>query len=298
MTVSSGIAFAQEATTSATDFWSDPFNDPLFPLYMVIGFVFLVALLVVAVAFYMIKVLNVFVRKVAEDRAAKLGIPYKPEQGFWLTFWNRINAFKPVEKEADILLDHNFDGIKELDNHLPPWWTWLFYITIVWSVIYLVVYHVSDTLPLQDEEYQQEVSLAEQQKQQLTSLQPQESIDEAALAFENDSEIIQRGRKVYATNCASCHNPEGQGGIGPNLTDQYWLHGGSITNIYQTIKVGVPEKGMIPWGPVLSPSQIRDVSFYIMSIQGTNPSNPKEPQGALYVPDSKLATPDSVKSTN
>ena len=287
-------AFAQEAVP-AKSFWSDPFNDPLFPLYAVFASMFIVALLVLFVAFYILKVLNLFVQKAAEERAAKLGIEYVPAPSAWSTFWDKINALKPVEKEAEILLDHNYDGIKELDNHLPPWWKWLFYGTIAWSFVYLFIYHWSDNLPLQDEEYQNEVALAQEQRAKLLATQPVVVIDENTLAYDANAELIIKGKQVYAINCASCHSAQGQGGIGPNLTDDYWIHGGGVKNIYTTIKNGVQEKGMIPWGPVLSPEQIRDVSFYIMSLKGSNPPDPKAPQGTIYI-DEAAVIADSVKT--
>ncbi|MDL5048878.1 cbb3-type cytochrome c oxidase N-terminal domain-containing protein [Oscillatoria amoena NRMC-F 0135] len=268
--------------TEPAGFWRDPLSDPLFPFYVVIAFVFVVALLVVIVAFYMLQVLNVFIRKGEEEKAAKAGKVYAPEPGAWTKFWNRINGYRPIEKEPEIMLAHNYDGIKELDNHLPPWWTWLFYGTIVWGAVYLVVYHVTNSLPLMDEEYQNEVSVAQEQKAKLLAAQPALAIDENTLVYEHDEQIIKNGRQVYVVNCASCHMPDGQGSIGPNLTDEYWLHGGSVKDIFKVIKDGVQEKGMIPWGPVLSPQQIRDVTFYIKSIKGTNPPNPKAPQGELF----------------
>ncbi len=289
------VAFGQEAAP-VKSFWDDPISDPLFPLYIVVTFVFIVALLVVLVAGYMLQVLNVFIRKAAEEKAAATGIPYVPEVGLWTKFWNSINDLRPVEKEADIMLDHNYDGITELDNHLPPWWKWLFYATIVWGIGYFIVYHVMDSMPLSDQEYQNELTLAQEQKAKLLASKPAVVIDENALQYSNDETIIQSGRKVYVTNCASCHLANGEGSIGPNLTDEYWLHGGSIKNIYATIKNGVQEKGMIPWGPVLAPEQIRDVSFYIMSIRGSNPANPKPPQGTLYKEEATPAPADSVKA--
>jgi cytochrome c oxidase cbb3-type subunit 3 len=287
--------FAQEAAP-AKSFWNDPFNDPLFPLYAVFAFMFLVTLLVIFVAFYILKVLNLFVVKAAEERAARLGIVYTPAPSAWSKFWIWINDFKPVEKEAEILLDHNYDGIKELDNHLPPWWKWLFYGTIIWGGVYLVVYHWSDSLPLQDEEYQNEVAIAQEQRAKFLATQPMVVIDENTLAYDANADIIAKGKKVYAINCSSCHNPLGEGSIGPNLTDDYWIHGGGIKNIYATVKNGVQEKGMIPWGPVLSPEQIRDVSFYVMSLKGTNPPNAKAPQGALYVEETTPVVTDSVRA--
>jgi len=275
-----GPLLAQDATPAS--FWSDPLKDPLFPFYVVIAFVFVVALLVVIVAIYMLQVLNVFIRKAEMEKAVQAGKAYVPQPGAWTRFWTWINGYRPIEKESEIMLDHNYDGIKELDNHLPPWWTWLFYGSIVWGAIYLVVYHVTDSLPLMEEEYQAEVSLAQEQKAKLLAAQPALAIDENNLIYEADEKIIKNGRQVYVVNCASCHMPEGQGNIGPNLTDDYWLHGGSVTDIYKVIKNGVQEKGMIPWGPVLSPQQIRDVTFYIKSIKGSNPPNPKAPQGELY----------------
>lgn len=289
-------SFAQEAA-QAKSFWSDPFNDPLFPLYAVFALMFIVAVLVFLVALYILKVLNLFVQKAAEERAAKLGITYVPEPSAWSTFWLKINALKPVEKEAEIMLDHNYDGIKELDNHLPPWWKWLFYGTIAWSLVYIVVYHWSDTLPLQEEEYQNEVTVAQEQRAKFLATQPMVVIDENTLAYDANTEFIEKGKKVYGINCASCHMAQGEGSIGPNLTDEYWIHGGGIKNIYATVKNGVQEKGMIPWGPVLSPEQIRDVSFYIMSLKGSNPPNPKAPQGTKYVDEvTPVVVTDSLKT--
>jgi cytochrome c oxidase cbb3-type subunit 3 len=276
------VALQAQEAAPARGFWSDPLSDPLFPFYVVIGFVFVVALLVVIVAAYMLQILNVLIRKTEEDKATAQGIVLEPEIGVWQKFWNWINGYRPVEKEAEIMLDHNYDGIKELDNYLPPWWKWLFYGTIAWSAVYLLAYHVTDSLPLMDQEYQNEVALAQDAKAKLAASKPAVTIDENTLVYEAKEEIIIAGKKVYDTNCASCHMPQGQGSIGPNLTDEYWIHGGGTKNIYATVKNGVQEKGMIPWGPVLSPEQIRDVTFYIISIQGSNPPNPKAPQGTVW----------------
>ncbi|NBW39228.1 MAG: cytochrome oxidase subunit III, partial [Cytophagia bacterium] len=132
-------------------------------------------------------------------------------------------------------------------NHLPPWWKWLFYGTIAWSVVYLVVYHITDSVPLQQEEYNNEVALADEQIRKIRAAEPVAAIDEAALTYTADAELISKGALVFKNNCVSCHKEKGEGSIGPNLTDEYWLHGGSIQNIFATIKNGVPEKGMIAW---------------------------------------------------
>jgi len=286
--------YAQDETVAegTSGFWSDPMNHPLFPLYALTAFIFLVVLVVVVVAFYLIKVLNLLIERAAMERAERLGGPYVPAKTGWQKLMQRLTRSTPVEKEADIMLDHSYDGIRELDNHLPPWWTWLFYATIIWSVGYMIVYHVTDSLPLSIEEYQADV----EKVQKLRASQEVVQIDENTLEYTDDAELISKGKEVYMSNCASCHRNDGGGGVGPNLADDYWLHGGSIKNIYATIKNGVPEKGMISWAPILKPEEMRDAAFFIMSLRGTSPAGGKEPQGELYTPEQKPAEtkPDSV----
>ncbi len=259
---------------------NDPLSDPLLPFYIVTGFVFVVALLVLGIAVYLLQILNMLIRM--QQTKPETAGEKEVQPSLWQRFWVWINGYRPIEKEAEIMLDHNYDGIRELDNHLPPWWKWLLYGSFIWGAIYLIVYHVTDTFPLMDEEYQLEVAKAAAQKAKLAATQPAETIDENTLVYQPDELILASGKKIYAINCASCHMPEGQGSIGPNLTDDYWIHGGSIKDIYLTIKNGVPEKGMISWAPVLTPAQMRDVAFYVKSLRGTNPPNPKAPQGELY----------------
>lgn len=287
------IAYPQETTPAS--FWDDPFSHPLFPFYMLMLFIFIVILLVLAVALYMIKVLRIFIERTARERAEKMGVPYVAEPSWWNKLQQRLTRSTPVEKEEVIMLDHNYDGIRELDNHLPPWWKWLFYGTIVWAAIYLVLYHVTQSLPLSTEEYQAQVGDFEK----LRSKQPLATIDENALEFTHDQAIIDNGKKIFSTNCGSCHRSDGGGDVGPNLTDNYWLYGGSIKNIFATIKNGKPENGMISWAAILKPEEIRDVAYYVMSIRGQNPPNPKAPQGTLNVEgqDSQQQKTDSVSIT-
>jgi cytochrome c oxidase cbb3-type subunit 3 len=165
----------------------------------------------------------------------------------------------------------------------------------------MIVYHVTDSMPLQTEEYQAEVAAAEIQIANYKATQPtEEAVDLAKLEYNADVEIIAAGKKIFDGHCASCHLADGGGMIGPNLVDEYWLHGGSILDIYTTIQVGVPEKGMISWKGVLNPEQIRAATFYIMSLQGTTPANPKAPQGEKYVPakvEESVAPADSVETS-
>lgn len=286
------LLFAQEAVESTSGFWKDPIADPLLPLYVVSAFVLIVMLLVFVVAIYMLRILNMFVEKTARERAEKLGIQYKPAPTWWQRIDRKLTNATPMEKEATIMLDHNYDGIKELDNHLPPWWKWLFYFTIAWSAVYLVAYHVTDTWPLMAQEYDREVALAQEKINSFRASQPTVQIDESSLEYTADAELISSGKKVFDSQCVSCHRNDGGGGIGPNLTDEYWLHGGTVSEIYATVKNGVPEKGMISWAPVLRPEEMRNVAFFIMSIRGTNPVNGKGPQGELF--KTEFAKPDST----
>ena len=281
---------------SAQDAPKSFMNDPLFPLAVIGLFVFVVVILVLISAVMLLRVLNIMVRNAGMEKAAKLGIPYVPDQSWLEKLWMDMNATIPLTEEKNIELDHNYDGIRELDNHLPPWWKWLFYATIVWGVIYFAVYHISSSLPLSEEEYHNEVAAAEEQARILKASQPQAVVDENTLVFTNDADVIAKGKAVFGSNnCASCHRNDGGGNmVGPNLTDQYWINGGEIKNLFLTIKNGRVEKGMPAWGKVMSQQDVRDVAFYVMSLQGTNPKDAKAPQGEKFEPK-EAAPADSTK---
>ncbi len=276
LALASPAVHAQNATVAVD-------NTTIF--YVVTGFVFIIAVLVLIVSVVVLQLLKTFVRQQAEQLAAERGEVYVEEEGLWKKFWDKINDFRPVEEERELVLDHNYDGIRELDNHLPPWWKWLFYVTIIFAVVYLAAYHVFDTLPLQEEEYMAQMEAAEEAASARMASLPESNIDESNVVMVEDAGLLSKGKQVYNNNCAQCHKDTGAGGIGPNLTDDYWLHGGSIQDIFRTIKVGVPEKGMISWEPLLSPDQMQNVASYIITLKGTNPPNAKEPQGELYVPE-------------
>lgn len=205
----------------------------------------------------------------------------------WSKLMQKLTDSKPIEKEADILLDHDYDGIHELDNHLPPWWKWMFYITIFWSVLYIINYHIA---PLWNEGYSQtaeynaemenaEKALAEYRKTAA------DQVDETNVELLTDDAALAKGKSKYIEVCAACHGDLGQGGIGPNLTDAYWIHGGDFKSVFKTIKYGVLEKGMISWKDEMKPSEIQAVTSYIFTLQGSNPAGAKEPQGTLYTPE-------------
>jgi cytochrome c oxidase cbb3-type subunit 3 len=287
---SSAMAQTAEAAKS-TSIW----DDPMIMFYVVAGFLFVVSLLVLTVALYMWQVLSILARKAAEEKAAKEGKVFVPEPGLLENLWNNLNAFQSKEKEATLVMDHNYDGITELDNHLPPWWKWLLYITIIWGGFYLLAYHVFDTLPLSNSEYETELAVAAEQAKALKAANPGPQIDEATVEVTTDAVALADGKQTFLGTCASCHRRDGGGDIGPNLTDDYWKHGGSIKDIFKVVKNGVPNTNMVAWGGVMSPEAIRNVSSYVMSLKGSNPENPKKPEGDLYSPDQATPKSDSTK---
>lgn len=201
----------------------------------------------------------------------------------WWATMNRQFFTKavPVEREADVLLDHDYDGVKELDNALPPWWKYGFYFTIAVAVLYLLRYHVWKTGPDPLQEYNQEMKVAAAQIEEYRK-KAGDMIDEKTVTMA-DATGIADGNKIFHSNCFACHGAKGEGGVGPNLTDNYWLHGGTINDVFKTIKYGWPEKGMQSWQKIYSPSQIKNLASYIKTLAGTNPPNPKAPQGDLFV---------------
>ena len=193
---------------------------------------------------------------------------------------NRLSGTQPLDKEKELLLDHEYDGITELDNNLPPWWKYLFYLTIVWSGIYLIYYHVSGTGLPQDQEYIEEVKYAEMKKAEM--MLGGGMIDENNVVLLSDPGALFSGKETYDKHCAACHGRKGEGLVGPNLTDNYWLHGNSIKEVFIVIKEGVPAKGMISWKSQLTPVKMQEVGSYILSLVGTKPENPKPAEGQLY----------------
>lgn len=190
-----------------------------------------------------------------------------------------------------LLSGHEYDGIRELDNDLPPWWKYLFFITIVFAVVFLLVYHVFKLAPLQYAKYDQEMAAAETKYKNTES-----TISKSTIVAVTDEGSLTDGKATFDKICSVCHGKYGQGIVGPNFTDDYWIHGGTIGDMYQVVITGVPEKGMISYESQLSPEKIRNVLSYIITLRGTNPSNPKAPEGVLYK-DGKPVT-DAADSTD
>jgi cytochrome c oxidase cbb3-type subunit 3 len=197
-----------------------------------------------------------------------------------ISWWDKMNRFKPMEQEVDLDLGHDYDGIRELDNRLPPWWLYSFYGCIVFACVYLWRYHVAHTAPLSQEEYTIAVQVAEVQKAAYLK-KAASQVDENTVKLLTSADDLAEGRNVFETTCFTCHGKSGEGGVGPNLTDEYWLHGGSIQDVFKSIKYGWADKGMKSWKDDFPPVRIAQIASYIASLQGTHPANAKAPQGGL-----------------
>ena len=168
---------------------------------------------------------------------------------------------------------HEYDNIRELDNNLPKWWVWLFIITIVFSVVYVIIYDILRVAPYQQDEYKTEMAAAG-----VTAGQ-QAPVNTDLLTPLTDQPSLDAGKDIWLKNCKVCHLDGGQGLVGPNLTDTFSIHGCGYADIVNIINIGAPEKGMISWRAQLSDDQIKKVASYVLTLKGSNPPNPKPPQG-------------------
>lgn len=215
------------------------------------------------------------------------------------TILDKLNDTVELEREEDIMLEHDYDGIRELDNNLPPWWKYGFYLTILVAVIYMINYHITKTSPLQAEEYTLSVKKAEAEIAEYMKTSAS-NVDESTVKMLTDKSELSAGQDLFIANCSACHGKLGEGTVGPNLTDDYWLHGGSVKDIFKTIKYGWPDKGMKSWKDDFSPVQIAQITSFIRTLKGTNPPKPKDKQGELYTEeavagDSTMVATDTTK---
>lgn len=202
----------------------------------------------------------------------------------------------PQDREGDITLDHNYDGIRELDNHLPPWWVNMFILTVIWAVGYMWYYHWGGDGPDQAEQYRQEVETAKKEIA-IALAGKANAVDESNVTILTDAGALGEGELIYKNSCAACHGQSGEGTVGPNFTDEYWIHGGGIKNVFKTIKYGVPDKGMIAWSAQLKPVDMQKVASYILKLQGTNPPNPKAPQGEIWKEEGAAPAADTTQTS-
>lgn len=253
-------------------------------LLIILGVVLVVIVLLLVLMIYLMSFMSAVLKK--ENPALAAGPTWWDEFKLKYVTGKMQPVGSPEEKK--LMKEHTFDGIVELDNHMPPWLANVFYITIAFGVLYFTYYTVLGLGKSQFEEYAEEQRVAalqiEAYKANLTSL-----IDETNVVFDESPTAISAGQSIFQGNCVACHAQDGGGGVGSNLTDEYWKHGGSINDIFKVIKYGVPEKGMVPWQDQLSPEQIQQVASFILTLQGTTPANPKEAEGERYVPNQPTA---------
>ncbi len=262
--------------------------------YIGVGAVFFLLLLILVGLLVLLRTLNTFNKIILRSEGLteqeiqlKLN-PAKATPKPKAKVWNKLMSLRPLSEEKDMIMEHEYDGIQELDNPTPAWFMYLFYGSIIFGIGYFLNYHVFGTGQLQYAEYKTEIAQADAAKQAFLS-KSANRVDENTVKLVSDPAIIASGQGIFKTNCAACHGEYAQGVVGPNLTDDYWLHGSKINDLFKTIKYGVAAKGMPTWEKVLSPKQIADVSNYVKSLHGTNPANPKEPQGVKET-DDKVAS--------
>lgn len=247
-----------------------------------LGVLILIALTFFVVILVLIASLSIYNHSISvlkQDRIARGEEESIPENSsFQEWFWKKFNAAKP---ERAVLMHHDYDGIEELDNDLPPWWKYGFYLCIIAGIIYLYVY-ANGIAPDSTEEYQVAVAEGNVLKAQYLA-DMANSINEENVTLA-DVAGVTKGKTLFAKKCKTCHGANAEGLSGPNLTDEYWLHGGDIKSVFKTVKYGVPAKGMISWKDQLSPQEMQEVASFILSLKGTNPPNAKDPQGEKYEP--------------
>ncbi len=270
--VLSSSAYAQEASSSYDKLMSMDKNQ--LTLLIILGVVLGVIILLLILVIYLMSFITAVFKK--ENPA------FADEPSWWESFKEKFIT-GDVEEEAvekREMTDHSYDGITELDNFMPPWLQYVFLITAVFGVGYFINYSVLGYGKTGIEEYEEELRIeaiaSEERKANAVA-----GIDESTAIFDESAGALSSGKTIFEGNCAACHAADGGGGVGPNLTDEYWLHGNSIKDVFTVIKYGVVSKGMVPWQDQLSPEEIQQVASFVLSLKGTTPANPKDPQGEL-----------------
>jgi len=290
------LAFAAEtpvAPTAVAD--STIAGLSMLSFYALLTVIFLEILILIVLLFNLKKLLSQEAAYVEETQIEGVVSTKKSWLVGLFEWWDRINRFRPLKEETQIDLGHDYDGIHELDNRLPPWWLYGFYLCIFIAGVYLYRYHVAHSAPLSGEEYKIEMVKADIQKQEYLKTSAN-NVDENTVKLLTNASDLETAKQTFVTVCAACHRPDGGGNVGPNLTDDYWLHGGGIKDVFKTIKYGWPEKGMKSWKDDYSPLQIEQLASYVKSLHGSHPVNPKDPQGTIYTEDQKAAPADSTKN--
>jgi cytochrome c oxidase cbb3-type subunit 3 len=278
------------AVFAAMEYFIDSGDRPAFIKFpMVSVFLFVFLFLLIAIEITLSAVDNVTYHLLSEDQKAQLNevnnISFKDSEWF-KKLMKSLTKSEPLENEGFLLLDHDYDGIKELDNNLPPWWVYLFYAGIIFGVVYMVRYEILGA-DNQETELKKELALAKIEVAEYMKTAP-DMMDEKTVILLTEPADLAAGKEIFTTNCAACHRSDAGGQIGPNLTDEQWILGGGIKNIFHTLVNGGRDgKGMIAWKGTLKPKEMQKVASYIISLKSSNPAEPKAPEGEIWVEEAE-----------
>ncbi|OYX28524.1 MAG: cytochrome C oxidase subunit III [Flavobacteriales bacterium 32-35-8] len=282
-----------------TEYVIDSGDQPAFIVFpAVLLFLLLVLLILIAIEAITSALENVMLHKLDEEARARFLAEKENAYKFtWIkNTYKKLLGSKPIEEESEIILDHNYDGIRELDNNLPPWWLYGFYISIIFAAVYLLRFHVFNGTN-QYEELETELADAKTAIEAYKKT-AKDLVDVNTVTLLTDATDLSAGKTIFETNCIACHMADGGGGIGPNLTDQHWILGGDIKSVFNTVSEGGRSgKGMIAWKQQLKPLEMAQVSSYVLTFQGTTPANPKEPEGELWGASTSEAPPQTTTDT-
>ncbi len=277
------------------EYFIDSGDKPAFLEYPITQFFLLLVLMIlIAIEIILKSIENVLFQSLSEEAKERyLSAKSKSWEWAWgKRMYLKLLGSKPIEEEGEIIIDHNYDGIKELDNKLPPWWVYLFYATIIFGVVYLARFHIFGGYD-QDLEYEREVAAAQAAIEEYKKT-AKDLVDVNTVVLLTEASDLNAGKAIFEVNCVVCHMADGGGGIGPNLTDEYWISGGGIKNVFNTISEGGRAgKGMVAWKQTLKPAEMAQVASYLLTFQGTTAANPKAPEGEIWV-DPDAPPTDSV----
>ena len=274
------------AVFAAMEYFIDSGDRPAFIKFpMVSLFLFVFLFLLIAIEITISAIDKITYQLLTEEQRAKLeaasSVGFKDSE-WYSKLLKKLTKSEPIENEGQLLLDHDYDGIRELDNNLPPWWVYLFYACIVFAVVYLVRFEImgadNQEMELTKEMAQAKIEVAEYMKT------APDLMDEKTVTLLTDAAALAEGKTIFTTNCAACHRADAGGQIGPNLTDDHWILGGGIKNVFHTLVNGGRDgKGMIAWKGTLKPKEMQKVASYVLSLRGSNPKDPKAPDGEIWV---------------
>lgn len=292
------------AVFAAMEYFIDSGDKPAFIKFPMVSLFLVVFLfLLIAIEITVNAVDTITYHLLTEEQKAKLAattsISFR-ESKWYQNLLKMLTTTVPIEREGELLLEHDYDGIKELDNNLPPWWVYLFYACIIFAVVYLVRFEImgadNQETELKKEMAQAQIDIAEYKKT------APDLMDENTVTLLTAAGDLAAGKAIFTANCIPCHRADAGGQIGPNLTDDRWILGGGIKNVFHTLVNGGRDgKGMISWKGTLKPKQMQEVASYVLSLKGTNPKDPKAPEGEVWVdpnaPKSDIASAVIIDST-